>query len=722
VALGRSAQALVIGGLALSLSLLPAAGAAQKPEDGADEIPTPFAPKKPPKGAAGKGRPKPAPPPKEEEEEPPPEEPESKDEGDQEIKGRHDTAVKVDAPPPERIVQVRDTGPEVRSIGNADPALNEVEVEPPIDERSLKERLESRAKIVRAGDLKNADSDLTSLVELKQTLGIRNLPMISTSLIMESKAAIERGEIDRANLDALIAGLLSPEMVEAHRMRLRAALSYRLAGIVPTVRALKDLLIVQVKGFRNQVDLASRVVAVFGLSFLTMILIFAVLQLLKQLRYAGHDLVHLLPVGELVSEPQGMLTTLLAVVAPFALGFGVVLSLALALAISALYQKRHERIVSWILLLWLATLPASIQVVSPLITFWGSPAERLAALATETTFGGESEQLLVDLAQKNGEFAAAFTLGMRSRIRGDFPAAERWYKKALLIQPGNIAAENNLADILTLTRRLDQAIPLYKSAGQSKTRSEPWLNLATVQNDKSQFEDAKASIEVARQINPELAHRYQELDNGTPTFKRLVDVQLEEVLLWSRFFVDAMSMENGERSAVAAQLWRPLGGKTPQFVMPALVLALMIGAMMLHKRRTRFGLSIACPKCGMPASPEVNDAYCRQCQAIYRSGASEPKLRAEKEYRIRLHQALELWTERLLGLVAGAGDVYGGRPLVGSILLLFFLGAVFHIVWASEVPIHAWSLGADVSLGSIAAGFIALTLVLVSLRRVFKHR
>jgi hypothetical protein len=283
-----------------------------------DEIQEPFAPPKKKKKAPPKEVPKE--PPKEEEEASAPEAEQEKPEADPSSLDRKiagDTELRPDQKPKSEPL------PEAAKISRiADPALNEPDVDPNADERSLRARIEARAKMVRTGDYSSADQEISVLIDIERALGIRNLPLVSSELVEEARLALERGEVDRANLLAVAASQISPDLVEAHRMRVRAALGYGATGTLLVIDALQGLGRVHFRGFRNQIELAMKGMVVLGLALLGMIVVFASIQFLKHLRYAAHDMVR--PFGDWLTEVHGASILLLFVAAPFLLGYGLV--------------------------------------------------------------------------------------------------------------------------------------------------------------------------------------------------------------------------------------------------------------------------------------------------------------------------------------------------------------------------------------------------------------
>ncbi|MFO0728319.1 MAG: hypothetical protein U1E65_31350 [Myxococcota bacterium] len=580
-----------------------------------------------------------------------------------------------------------------------------------VGQEELLDRLEARFSYLRKGDVASADVELGHIFELKDQVGEANLPLASSTLVHHAVESLSKKDPKRALLDLDAALRLSPDMTQALWLRARALYASPEGGLVSAFRAGVAAAIAELKGFRNQVALATELVGVLLLTLLGVALVFTAIQSLRYARCAAYDIAQRLP--EWAGIGVGYVILALVAVLPLALNVGIVGLLVCWLAIAMFYQSPRERAVGLALSLSLAISPLVVWGAGPLIQFHGSYLDRLTTLATEAFApDAEIEMNRVVSAEKRRDYDAAFLLGLRARQRGDFSQAETWYTAALAARPGDAAASNNLGTVLYLQRKSELAQAAFNKAAATRSAAEPFLNVATLHLEKSRFDDAKTAIDSAGHINPTLAAHYNEAEGSTA--QRLYDMPYPQSSLWGRLF----DSEPKEREAITAELFSLVGGRAPWliFSISGAVLALLAFAVARGRRST---LSTPCPKCGQPAPRRTVESLCDQCHSIFmKAVAVEPSMRLEKENAIRRFQMRQRWLERGLSLIAGAGQLVAGRAIEGTIVLSAFVALFAYHFLRSNINVHSWFLSID--LGPtyvIGAGIAAGILVLFSLKR-----
>lgn len=586
-------------------------------------------------------------------------------------------------------------------------------------ESELRTEIESRAHYLRGGDVASADVELLQLIETRQQLGARNVVIASAALLREASRAFEAGRLDRAIDLAEKAAKISPDLVAAHCLRVKLYWRQNWSQIDRITGAVGELLAAKLTRIGNFVVFASNCLAILGIALLGTIVGFTLIQLFKYLRYASHDLVRILPNWFGAGEGAMMIAILIA--SPLVFGFGIAPSIVLALGAVFAYQTARESRVSVYALALLGAAPGLIWLAAPLVTFHGSVTDALETAASEA-FAVDAEQRLEVYAQSTGrnDTQGAIVLARRSRMRGDLAGAELQYRRALAAEPQDSIARNNLGKTQYLLGHEEQAKLTFQQAARAGELAEPYLNLASLLLDAGDFDAANASIAKARLMNRELTEAYTRLDGNPPTAKKLFDAGLSEAPLWGRLLdVDAANRRN-----VSIEIWRIIGGATPVWGMPILVLVVLVLMRLLASTADRLKLSTACPKCGVPASRDAPAQYCDQCQSIFLKGiAVEPILRLEKESEVRSYQRRRRWTERLLSPIAGAGQIFADRPMDGAVLLFGFLLVLANLRWPDGLIVHPWAMGPETASGSlqlmIYAG-IALVLLLISIRQSFR--
>lgn len=590
-----------------------------------------------------------------------------------------------------------------------------------VTEAQLKESIEARARDLRNRDQAGADAELVTIMDARRQLGARNVVLASAELIHEATAEQQRGHADKAVKLAEAAATLSPDLASAHWLRFKLYAQRNWTQFDRVIGALGDLWHAKTSRFRNLVVLLSNVLGTLGIALFATIFTFTVIQLAKYVRYAAFDLVRILP--SWLSGGETAMVLAIAIATPLVFGYGIALTLVASLVVVYAYQARGERWISNVSMVLLGAAPGFLYVCAPLVTFHGSLVDAMEAAATEA-FATEAEQKLVEYQKTAGgahDPLASLVLAMRYRMRGDLVAAESVYRQALVSQPQDAVARNNLGTLLYLLGREEQAKATFQQAGNAGTRAEPLLNYASILLDSSNFDEANLAIERARHINRELTEAYTRANTGNvPTSKKLMDADMGDASLWGKLF----DLDAEQRARVMAEIWRLIGGETPPLAMPGVVLLALALASFFRSRSDQMRLSVACPKCGVPASRDAPAMYCEQCQSIFLKGvAVEPMLRLAKEAEVRNHQQMRRWLERLLSLCAGAGHIFSDSPLIGISLLFAFFLTVANMIWTDGLIVHPWSLGRDASAAPaqlVFTGIVAAILVLASVRHAFR--
>lgn len=710
-------------GLILSLALAPTLGLAQTdPEevvtDDEDEPaapePEPEAEPPPPPPTKAKAPPKTPPPPK------------AANEAVSEDSEEDDSAPAATDEPNEETTEDEEPSPDAGIRATKEPTkepplrLPEPKLpDPPpapevasvVSERDLLARIEARAQAIRGGDTAMADVELSLLEETRKQLGAPNVVLASAQLIHESQQALLAGQLPRAEVLADAAVRLSPDLGAGHWMRIRAYAESGLGRIGPLAGACFQLLAAQFSSFRNLLGLLSSFAVIFGLSLLALAVLYVALQLFKYLRYPAHDLAELLP--GFISGGEVAIALVLALSVPAVLGFGVMPMLIFGLVLVAGYQTRRELGLSLLLMLLVGAAPGLLYLASPLVTFHGSVTDALATAASET-LAGDAEQRVAELAGPNRDYASSVILAHRQRQRGDLVAAEAQYQAALKSNPSSVLARNNLGVVLFLLGREDASEKAFQQAAGPRTHAEPSLNLSSIYFERGDFDLGKKTLEQARQIDPSLTERYTKRESTLPLRSKLLEAQVGQGFLWERL------MDSGwpEGEAVMTELWAPIGGRTPPLAMPIAALLGIIAAVTISRRSDR--LSTPCPKCGSPAARRAPAQFCTQCHSVFlTSVAVEPALRRHKEEQVRGYQRRRRWYLRLFSLVAGAGHLYGGRPIVGTLLAVPFLACAARIAVADRLSVHSWRIFVDGSANmavSVSLAVVGFFLLVIALR------
>jgi hypothetical protein len=277
-----------------------------------------------------------------------------------------------------------------------------------------------------------------------------------------------------------------------------------------------------------------------------------------------------------------------------------------------------------------------------------------------------------------------------------------------------------LGTLLFLQGHEDAAQATFQAATMRGERAEPLLNLASILLDQSMFEAANSNIESARKLDRDLTEYYTTRISSLPTREKLLSADTGQGPLWSLLF----EVDPERRLAVTRQIFGIVGGSSPIWMAPVFALLVGLFAAGLAKRSQTKPLCVPCPKCGVPAQRDAPASYCEQCQSIFlKAIAVEPVLRVQKEGEVISYQRRRRWTERGLSVIAGAGEIFGGRPVFGTVLVFFFVCTLAVMRFTEGFVVNPWTVCFDAAAHTLKIGValgIAVILVLFSVRQSLK--
>lgn len=579
-------------------------------------------------------------------------------------------------------------------------------------QEEILERLEARASYLRKGDLPAADVELGHLIELRESLGPTNMPLASSTLVERAEAALRRGDLRQAMIDADAAARLSPDLPAAHWMRVRVAWALGENRVPMTIDALRRAVGAEVGSFSSQVALLLNLVTVSFVAFGLLVVGLVIATLLRYLRVAGTDFARGLP--EALRERAGVLGLLTVLVLPLTLGLGVLTATTLVLALVLPYLSLRERVPMTLVLLGVVSMPWGIERAATLLVYPGSTVEALVVAETEA-FAPEAERRLAELAQATRpDYDAAFLLAMRARVRGEIEVAERAYQQALVARPGDPAATNNLGTLAYLQRRREEALELYTRASNGARRAEPYLNVASILLEQGRFDEARAAVAQASAFDRDLTVGFNDAEGGTA--QRLLDLPYDDSQLWSRL----AAVEPEVQTAIMEDLWSRLAGPIPPTAFSIGVLLAVLAGWGLALRRPHW-FSAPCVRCGAAADRTRVEGCCSQCITIYLSAAQvDAAMRLAKERSIRRRAIVGAWLERLLVPFVGLGAWVRGRPIEALLLWVPFTIVVGGWIVSTQLRVAAWGLpGPPTSFPTLVLVLVGGPLVLVAAWRAF---
>lgn len=510
--------------------------------------------------------------------------------------------------------------------------------------------------------------------------GLRNSDVLSYSLMEEAR------KNGKAGADSIAKAIrFSPDLPAGYFAKAKNSLSPSISGILDSV----DAVVLGIDAYGRNFWWTFTVGSGLFLSLLVALTagaaVVVILRLAPDLSLISHDL-------EETPSRAALLAGLLL------LSFlGPLPFLGGALVLLGLYMRKTDRLVVYFFL--------ALLLVSPL---FGAAARSIAAVYSSGGF-----KAVVDVNEARGNAYAIATLAERRDFAGRFSYA------------------------LALKRegRYDEAIAIFREILQTRRDPRVLVNLGNAFVGLNQLQDASAQYTEALSVRP-LASAYYNLSQvsremfdfpkGDEYFRKALAIDREAVVSFrevygrnpNRFVVDETLSHKELRVAALAEAGTRLKsgeGRLGAFLVPpaALVLGVFFflsGRRMKHRAyRCRRCDTVLCPQCEKRL---IWGQMCHQCYgSLVKLDELEVKDRVTRLMSIYEHQRRRRTILKALSLVApGASQIYGGKILVGIMLLLpflFFLSVPFvcmHFEVGGTLYSHAFIYWAAAFLAAAVYG------------------
>ncbi|WNG16194.1 tetratricopeptide repeat protein [Cystobacter fuscus] len=587
----------------------------------------------------------------------------------------------------------------------AAPAVPEPVVRPPpapiltprISDADLQAAWVKWREAVAALDSEAARAAQQQLVTLRADVAALDLESFSVGFIRAAEG--RRKAQDEAGALQLVehAAELSPNLPYA-RLALAQAYAERSPQAVGKYsRELRAALELMLKDPRYR----RPVLADFGTVVLVALLATAVVVVgvlfVRRVRFLLHDFHHLFPRAA-AHWQSGALAVLLLFGTPLALRWGVVPTLLLLLGSVSFYLSRSERAVATLLLALAALVPLAAGKLAQSSVFAGTVAEDVYVLE----HGGidaepVAQRVRTRHEKKQAGFAELFALGRFEARRGQLPEAIAHYKAAMALRAGHAPLMTNLGNALLATGDMDGAARLYTQAlSADPGLAAPAFNLAEVYRRRAavapdseisaQNQKARDALETAGRLDRELL-MWERPPDDRLTMNRLLLAPM--LPLTDLPVIEDPALARRVEAQLSSRL---LGGGTGISAWGPLVLGALLVAM-LGLARGVFKPSHACEKCGRPVCRRcdkelgVASKLCAQCVNVFsRKIVVEARVRARKHIEIERNRQWASGVSYVFGgLVSGAGHLFNGLTVRGTIYAFLFLFGVAGVVLRSGV-------------------------------------
>jgi tetratricopeptide (TPR) repeat protein len=552
-------------------------------------------------------------------------------------------------------------------------------------------------KAVASLDMEAARKAQQELVSLKDDVGALDMEALSIGFIRAAEGRRKANDTSGALQLVEHAVALSPNLPYA-RLALAEAYARRSPGDVGAYsREIKAALEVMLKDPRYRRPALADLGAVCLVAVLATAAVVVGVLFLRRARFFLHDFHHLFPRAA-ARWQSAALAVLLVIGTPLALRWGLVPVLLLLLASVSLYLTVAERAVATVLLMLAALVPFAAGQIARTSSFAGTVAEDVYVLER----GGLSAEQVAERVRarhekKQAGFAELFALGRFEARRGQMQEAMAHYKAAAVLKPGHAVLMTNLANAMLATGDQDGAARQYAEAsGADPSLAAPAFNLAEVYRRRaavapdseigSENQKARDALGAAQRLDPALL-----MWQRPPEDRLLMNRVLLGPALAEEDLPTTEDTAAGER--VEAQLSRRLlgsGSGASAWGLPVLGALLVFGFGFATRSMKA---SRECEKCGRPVCRRcdkelgVAAKMCAQCVNVFsRKGVVEARVRARKQIEIERNRRLESGVSFAFGaLVSGAGHLFQGLAVRGSIYAFLFLLAVAGVLLRSGV-------------------------------------
>ena len=539
-------------------------------------------------------------------------------------------------------------------------------------------------------DFELAKADFARFMALRKELAIRDLYPHAWVLIHNAQAAARREDSGQARrlLDAAIE--LAPDLPAAYLARASHNFSESPFGIGTLWDDIYKAAMTSLKNPLVSNRLLVNLIFSLLLGFALAIVLFVLVELLKNIRLFIHDFHHLFPRG--VAHFQSGLLAIILLLLPVLLRTGPVIVVLSWLAVGWMYQGWRARTISILSLLFIAGFPLALQFATARMSMTQGIFSDAIDVVTGPGHLRSLNALRTKLAEHDDKLILA-SLASYAKRQGDLAKARELYNRALALDQDSVVLLNNLGNVLFLEGDLKGALRQYIRATNVRPDVvEPYFNLSRAYFRSADLDKGKESIKQAIRISHDrvmelrkqaAARVVTSLDgvNGDPSVApvkaSLANYTVADLAIpneWfyqvndedssNQLFSNLLMASTGFSSLIS--LWIVCAG--------ALVFLLILVAM-----RRRIFSSNACVRCGRPAcricSPELrDDSVCGQCFYVFiKKSQVDARSRISKEIQVRKFRRRKATISTGINfLLAGVGQIIKGRVLRGALILLVF--------------------------------------------------
>ena len=531
--------------------------------------------------------------------------------------------------------------------------------------------------------------ELDKLHQLQLDKGIRNLPVVSDLLVTEARRAREAGRLDDALRLANVAVKFSPELplpyFELARIHWKRS-PFQFEKIVP------EMLRGQAAHFRNFRSALRFFYNSFYILVNALLIAFMIFGIVVIARYLP---LYLYDIRRTLSEEVLVLllnsAKILVLMLPVFFRFDILWAILYWCILLWGYVSKRERAYLIVFLLVLVYFPFFLRTSS---SFLESPSSDILSdlyQANDEEWDRSLEQRLETwLTAHPDDGEVLFTLGLIKKREGRQPQAEELYRKAFQQDPQLSEALCNLGNVYLNQKQTRSAITAYQQAIQiHPDRGAYYYNLYRAYSQETLLSsEINKAFERARQLDPKLVDQYS-TSEAMSMNRYVIDEVLTPGRLWKRYMTQYIG-----REGLLFRLFKAWFERIPSRI-PIMAPILFLGFMMGMSRycRTKKFLT-RCPMCGSPThrfyhGSSEQEFICFNCYRIFvQREKLYPTIADRKSIQVQQYQKQNQFVSKSLSVfLAGFGDLWGGYPFKGLLLLLiFFLFILRFVYWDGILP------------------------------------
>ena len=525
---------------------------------------------------------------------------------------------------------------------------------------------------------------LEQLYQFKLDKGIRNLPLLSFSLIREAEQARQRREQDHAVLLATYSVRFSPDLPQAHFALAQAHWHQNPFQLSKIFSEFLEGQIAQFRYYPSSLRFFYNLLYIVSNALLMTFIVFGVVLMVKYVPLYLHEIRRNL-VQEIYSVVLNSFKIFLLLL-PFFFRLDVLWAMLFWLILLWGYATKKERLLVSVFFLLLIYLPFFLRSS---FSFLDSPLfDAIMQMYQANQEDGNTvttQRLQSWLADHPNDAEVLFTLGLIEKRRGRYGQAEEFYRKAIEQAPKFSKAFSNLGNVYMARKEYDPALTVYQQAiALDNHRAAYYYNLYRATSQKTFISKrADQAFQTARRLDSKLVDDYSSIDS--PNMNRFV---IDERLSTSRLWRRVLSQWTGNEGLLFRMFgaWFETIPSRIGFLSPIFFLGFLVG-MYKYTQAKRF--LNRCPMCGVPTyriylGPGGQDFICSKCSRMLLPKGKIPRNVVERRSaEVDQFQKQNQFAARCLSLCfVGFGYVWREHPVKGlSFLFLFFTFILTFVYW-----------------------------------------